>query len=119
MVTGRAGKVRWGCVVSLALLAVGIYYGIPIGRTYIEYYQMKDEMKVQANFAVNIDDDTIRRRLRAKADELGLPPEAGRITIRRRSRPREVVISTTWPDTVALPFYRMPVTFRPEVRAGL
>jgi hypothetical protein len=119
MVTGRAGKMRWGCLVSLALVAIAIYFGIPIGRTFFQYYQMKDEMKVQANFAVNIDDDTIRRRLRAKAEELGLPIEAGRVSIRRRSRPREVVISTTWPDTLVFPLYRLPVTFKPEVRAGL
>jgi hypothetical protein len=119
MVTGRAGKVKWGCLVSLALVAIAVYYGVPIGKTYVQYYQMKDEMKVQANFAVNIDDDTIRRRLRAKAEELGLPVEAGRVSILRRSRPREVVISTSWPDTLALPLYRLPVTFKPEVRAGL
>jgi hypothetical protein len=119
VVTGQAGKIRWGCVVSLLLVAAAVYYGIPIGKTYIQYYAMKDEMKAQANFAVNIDDDAIRRRLRAKADELELPSEARRITIRRRSRPREVVISTSWPDTLNLLFYRMPVTFKPEVRAGL
>lgn len=119
MVTGRAGKVRWGCLVSLALLAAAIYYGVPIARTYLDYYQMKDEMNVQARFAVNINDDAIRRRLQAKAEELGLPAEAGRITIRRRPRPREIVITTTWPDTLRLPFYQIPITLRPEARAGL
>jgi hypothetical protein len=119
MVTAPAGKVRWGCLASVALLAIVIYYSIPVGQTYIQYLRMKDEMKAQANFAVNIDDDTIRRRLWAKVDELGLPREARRINIRRRSRPREIVITTTWADTLNLPFYRWPVTLRPEVRAGL
>jgi hypothetical protein len=119
MVTGRAGKVRWGCLFSLALLGVVIYYGIPASRSFIQYYRMKDEMQAQANFAVNIGDDAILRRLRAKADELTLPREAREIVIRRRSRPREVVITTSWPDTLRLPFYRVPITFRPEVRAGL
>jgi hypothetical protein len=119
VVSGRAGKVKWGCLASLALAAVAVWYSIPIGKTYLTYFSMKDEMKVQANFAVNIDDDTIRRRLRAKVDELNLPTEARRISIRRRSRPREVVISTSWADTLNLPFYRLPITFKPEVRAGL
>jgi hypothetical protein len=119
MVSGRAGKVRWGCLATVAVLAVAVWYSIPLGKTYLQYYRLKDEMKAQANFAVNIDDETIRRRLRAKVDELELPPEARRITIRRRSRPREVIITTSWPDTLSLPFYRLPVTFRPEVRAGL
>jgi hypothetical protein len=103
----------------VVLVAAGIYYGIPIARLYIDYYQMKDEMQVQARFAVNIDDDAIRRRLRAKAEELGLPPESRRISIVRRSRPREIVITTTWPDTLRLPLYKRPITLRPEARAGL
>lgn len=119
MVTGRAGKVRWGCLVSLALLAAVIYYGLPVGQTYLKYYQMKDEMKVQARFAVNIDDEAIRRRLRVKAEELGLPPEARHISIRRRTRPREIVITTSWQDTLRLPFYEIPLTLKPEARAGL
>jgi hypothetical protein len=119
MVSGRSGKVRWGCLFSLAVLGLCIYYGIPIGQSFIQYYRMKDEMQVQANFAVNIGDDAIRRRLSAKADELKLPADARRVSIRRRSRLREVVISTSWPDTLNLPLYRFPITFRPEVRAGL
>jgi hypothetical protein len=119
MVTDRSGKARWGCLVSLALLGLCIYYGIPIGRSFIQYFRMKDEMQVQANFAVNISDDAIRRRLWAKVEELRLPAEARRISIRRRSRPREVVISTSWLDTLNLPLYRLPFTFKPEVRAGL
>jgi hypothetical protein len=116
---GQAGKVRVGCLVTLALLAGIIYYGVGAGQGYLRYYRMKDEMGVQARFARNLGDDEIRSRLRAAATELGLPRDAQRFTIRRRGRPREIVISTTWPDTIVLLLYRLPVTYRPEVKAPL
>jgi hypothetical protein len=115
----RRGKTRWGCLLTLVLLGVGIYYGIGIVQSYLRYYQLKDEMTVQARYAVNIDDDAIRRRLRAKADELALPAEAKRFSIRRRSRPREIIITTSWQDTLSLPFYHLLWTYRPEVREKL
>lgn len=115
----RRGKVKLGCLLTLALLGAGIYLSITNVRTYINYWAMKDEMRVQAQFANNLDDESIRRRLRAKADELQLPPDARRITIRRRTRPREIVIATEWQVTLDLLVTRVPLTFRPEVRQQL
>lgn len=108
-----------GCLFTLLLLAVAVYYGIDIGGKYLRYYQMLDEMKVQARFAPNLSDDVIRRRLRAKADQLNLPPDARKITIRRRARPREIFITTSWQDTLVLPFVRHVTTFQPEAREPL
>jgi hypothetical protein len=115
----RRGKIKLGCVLTLALLGAGVYLTIANIRTYIDYWAMKDEMRVQAQFANNLDDQSIRRRLRAKADELQLPPEARRITIRRRTRPREIVISTQWQVTLKLLVTGVPLTFSPEVRQQL
>jgi hypothetical protein len=115
----RSGKVKLGCLLTIALLAAGVYVSIVNVPTYISYWAMKDEMNTQAQFAVNLDDETIRRRLRAKADELQLPAEARRIAIRRRSRPREIVISTQWDVTLNLLLVQVPLTFRPEVHQEL
>jgi len=118
-IRGRAGKVAVKFLVTLAVLAAAVYYGIGAVGSYVRYYQMKDETRVQARFASNLTDDAIRRRLRTKATELQLPSEAQRITIRRRARPREIVVTVSWPDTVVLPFYRWAHTYRIEVRAPL
>jgi hypothetical protein len=115
----RRGKIRLGCLLTLAVLGAGTYFTITNVRTYINYWAMKDEMRTQAQFANNLDDESIRRRLRAKADELQLPPEARRITIRRRTRPREIVIGTEWQVTLNLLVTGVPVTFKPEVRQQL
>jgi hypothetical protein len=115
----RAGKIPVKLLVSLAALGGLGYYGFDAGRGYLAYYQMHDEMLVQARFAVNLTDEDIRRRLRAKAAELRLPPAAQKITIRRRGRPREIIVSTSWPDTIILPFYQLPFTYRAEAKAPL
>ena len=119
VVLGRRGASRIGCLFTLLLVAVGGYYAANRGGVYWRYYQMKDAMRAEARLAPSIDDDVIRRRLVARADELGLPREAQRFRIRRRSRPREIVISTEWQETIELPFVQRVLTMRPEVRAQL
>ncbi|HEX9729784.1 MAG TPA: hypothetical protein VGA37_14900 [Gemmatimonadales bacterium] len=110
---------RTGCLFGLLVVAAVAYWGADIGSKQIRYVRMRDSMKEQARFATNLDDAVIRRRLRATAESLNLPVEAQRITIRRRSRPREVVISTSWQDTLSLPFYQYILPRSPEVRERL
>lgn len=115
----RAGKLPVRFLVTLAVMGILVYLAIAPARGYLRYYRMKDEMQVQARFATNSTDDDIRRRLRTKATELGLPADAQRITVRRRGRPREITVSTSWTDTVSLVVYALPITYRPQVRAPL
>ncbi len=116
---GDAGKSRAGCLLTLLLLILVAYYGFGIGQVYYKYWRLKDEMRTQARLAPGIDDDTIRRRLQRKVEELQLPEEARRLRIRRTVRPREISISTTYQDTLHLPLYRYPVTLTPEARQPL
>ncbi len=115
----QRGKRRLGCLITLLLLTASGYYGVEVGTAYLKYYRMVDEMNVQARFAPNLDDGMIRRRLRRKATELQLPPDAQKITIRRRSRPREIIIRISWLDTLDLPFTLYIKEFTIEVRESL
>jgi hypothetical protein len=115
----RRGKTRIGCLLSLLVFAVVVYYGVGVGGVYLQYWRLLDDMHSQANYAPNIDDATILRRLRSTVEELKLPPEARNITIRRTTRPREIVIRTEYKRALRLPFYQLVVTFKPEVRASL
>ena len=118
-VGNRRGKSRLGCLIWLLVLSVVGYYGFAIGQQYLTYYQMLDEMQVQARFAKDLDDDVIRRRLVTKANELDLPIEARQFVIRRREGAREVVITTSWPVFLEVPFYAYRTTFRPTARGAL
>jgi hypothetical protein len=115
----RPGKLSLGCLFTLLILGGLVYYGLGAGASYLRYWQMLDEMKSQARFAPTLDDPVIRRRLVTKAQELELPNEATRFVIRRLARPREIVITTRWQDTIDLPFYNWVITFKPEARALL
>ena len=115
----RRGKSRIGCLITIMLLVVGSYYGFNLGAVYVRYWLFKEEIKTQARLAPSIDDATIRRRVRVKADQLGLPDEARQVTIRRTQRPREIVISTTYQEVIDLPFFHYTFTLTPEVRTPL
>jgi hypothetical protein len=58
-------------------------------------------------------DSAIRARLRAVADSLGLPSEAGRATIRRGGN--RIVISASYGEVVELPLFVHEFRFAPRV----
>lgn len=115
----RRGKVSTGCLLSLLLFVAAGYYGVGIGSTYLKYWQLLDEMRSQARLAPGLNDDVIRRRLVTRAEELDLPAQARRFTIRRLARSREIVIRTSWQERLEVPFYAFVVTLSPEARAQL
>ncbi len=88
MSRNRRGAGSRGCLISFLLLAVALYYGINIGEVWYRYQQMEEEMTSQARMAPGISDHVIRRRLQAKADALGLPPEARKFSIIRSGQAR-------------------------------
>lgn len=115
----RAGRARPGCLL-LVLVAVAVaYFAADNANIYLEYVQMLHEMRVQAHFAVRQTDETIQKKLVAKAEELGLPDEARHFTIQRTVNPSEIIISTTWEETLELPYYRYRITLHPVVREQL
>src|SRR5438046_8031400 len=116
----RGGASSTGCLVSLLFLVGALYYGVNIGELYFRYYRLLDEMQTQAQLAAALDDGTIRRRIQAEAQEIGLPDEAQRITIvRRASPPREIVIETWYSETVKLPLFTHTFKFHPRASQPL
>jgi hypothetical protein len=100
----EAGKVKWGCLFTLVVLAAGIYYGYDFLQVRLRYYNILDTVKTQANFASALDDNLIKRRLVARSDSLGLPLGTREWTVRRTFNPRQIFISATYRDSVVLEF---------------
>lgn len=96
------GAGRFGTLLFLLFVAACIYFGIPIGETYWQYVQFRDEVQQQALVAPSVSDATIRKRLEGKADELGLPAEAKAITIDRKVGER-IIISVSYEVPIQLP----------------
>lgn len=115
----RRGTSSRGCLFSLLILMVALYYGINIGEVWYRYYQMQDEMRSQARLAPGISNGVIRRRLRTKAEDLGLPPEARDIDIQRSGEHRRITIESEYSESVDLPFFNHTFLFNPRAEAPL
>jgi hypothetical protein len=96
------------------MLAVTVaYFGFNIGEVYFRFYRLRDAMTQESRFAHNRDDETIRIRLAAVADSMGLPEEATRFQIRREAR--RITISTDYSEHVELPMFVREFRFHPRV----
>ena len=111
------GRGRLGCLFFVLIVAVVVYYGIPLVRMYWKYYRLTDEMRTTARFAPSMQDEEVLRRLRATVDELELPAEAKRFAILRTPIPIRVTIRTQYHVVIELPFHNRIVTLRPAAEA--
>ena len=116
---GRRGASSTGYLVSLLILVAVLYYGVNIGEVYFRYYRLLDEMQTQAQLAAALDDGTIRRRIQATAQDIGLPDQAQSIRIVRRASPREIAIEAQYSETIHLPLFTHTFTFHPKATQPL
>ena len=112
MVSSRAGRTKFGCLVSLLLLVTVIYFAINVGEPYLRYYRYLDGMKQEARFSARFSDEEIQQRLAALADSLGLPEAAGRVRVRRASN--RISISTSYYERVEMPLIVRDILFSPQ-----
>ncbi len=111
----RRGGSTLGCLVSLLVFVAALYYGIHIGEVYWRYYQICDEMKVNARVAPNLADDVIQRRLQAKVQEVFGDDMVMKFQIIRGGRSRTITIQTQYRDSVSLPLFKRSFELKPRV----
>jgi hypothetical protein len=104
-----------GCLFTALILVAILYYGVDIGRVYWNYYRLEDEMQTSARFAVTQSDEQILKHLVGVSEDLGLPAEARKFSIRRTEHPPMVTIKTSYRVELELPFHRRTLIMRPEV----
>ena len=122
MVSGsRRGASSSGCLFTLLIFVAVLYYGVNIGEVYFRYYRLLDEMQTETRLAAGLDDGTIRRRIQAAVEEIGLPDSAGgrQLQIRRTASPREIIIETRYSESVSLPFFNHRFSFNPRASQPL
>jgi hypothetical protein len=113
--SGQRGASTLGCLFSMALFLVALYYGVHVGGIYWRYYQLLDDMRQQAIFARQNTDDVIQGRLTAQADSLlGNSP---RFRIQRANG--RVLIDTEYSESVDLPLLKRTFTLRPRAEEPL
>ncbi|MFN0177210.1 MAG: hypothetical protein ACKVZ0_00305 [Gemmatimonadales bacterium] len=115
MVRRDRGASMLGCLVSLVLTMVVLYYGAAFGRVWWRYWEILDRMKSAARFAQSETDAQILRRLQLDADEIGLPADAKRFRVLRTRGPMTISITTTYTEKVTLPLINRSFAFNPAV----
>ena len=109
----RRGAGKFGCLLTLLVVAAALYFGVNAFEKYYAYLQYKDAMAQEARFAHNRDDNAIRLRLAALVDSLGLPDEAARVVVNRDAA--RIVIKTSYTERVELPLFVRELHFEPQV----
>lgn len=103
MVMSRKGSGSLGCLGSILILVVVLYFAVLFGEPWMRYRQFQDQMKTSARFAVSIPDSVIRVRLVALADSLGLPARAKRVKINRNPMRQRITITSSYEEILKLP----------------
>jgi hypothetical protein len=98
VVRPRIGATKFGCLLYLLFVSALLYVGIPIGETYFRYQEYKDGMRQELRFRSNLPNDKIRMHLKLQADSLGLPPEAGDVTVHRQGN--QISVESEYDETL-------------------
>lgn len=117
MVTPRRGTSSLGCLFSLLIAAVAIYFGVNVGEAYWRFYQFQDDMRQEVRFSAHSSDDAIVTRLKAAADSLQLPDAASDITINRLDK--TISVESEYNESVELPMYVRAIHFHPRAEGPL
>lgn len=109
------------CLVSLLIFVAVLYYGVNIGQVYFRYYRLLEEIQTQARLSPGLDDGTIRRRIQAKIEEIGVPDSAGgrQLRVLRTASPRQILIETHYSELVSLPLFNHSFSFHPRTTQPL
>ena len=108
----RLGRSSLGCLFMVLIAAAVGYFGVNAGESYWRFFQFRDAMEQEAKFARQKTNDQILTRLRAAADSLGLPQEAGMISIRRTAD--SISIGADYDEHVEMPMYVKAIHYRPR-----
>lgn len=115
--TPRRGASSLGCLFTLLIVAVVVYFGVNIGEVYWRFYEFQDDMKQEVRFASSSTNDRILLRLKAQADSLDLPDDAHDISIRRTDK--QISIEAEYYERLELPMFARDVLFHPHAEGPL
>ena len=109
---GRRGAGKIGCLLTLLIVAAVLYFGVNAFEKYYAYLQFKDAMAQEIRFRSFLPDERIKANLRAIADSLGLPEDAGIVTVTRNRG--LMTIESHYEELIELPGYTKEVHFEPK-----
>lgn len=112
MVTARRGAIKLGCLLNLLIISAVLYFGVNAGEKYMAYLRYKDAMAHELRFRAKLPDHQLRNRFKTIADSLGLPADAGIVTITRKAG--QITVESHYEEMIDLPLYKKEVHFEPR-----
>ena len=112
----RAGGSSLGCLFTLLVVATVLYFGLHIFEVYWRYYQFEDALKQEVRFAANNTDTQIKKHLRAIADSLGLPEDAGQVSVVRHKQ--DISIDADYFERIEWPLHAREHHFTPHAEGS-
>ncbi len=107
------GRIRFGLILGLAVLAVGLYAGVQFAAQYWAYWNLKEEAERQTlDLAVRDNPsqyESARRVLVSRAQEFDVTLDPQEISITSVSG--QITISFSFDRTIEVPGYSHPLTF--------
>lgn len=114
MVTPRRGATKLGCLVYVVLVAAVLYFGVHVGQVYFRYLEYKEAMQQELRFRTLHTDDQIKTRFKSLADSLGLPEEAGDVTVTREAG--VIRLEAQYTEVIDLRFLQRQIRFEPRAK---
>lgn len=97
---------------TLLIISAVVYFGIPAAEVYWRYLHYRDAMRQEVRFRSALPNDQLKTRLRLIADSLGLPEDAGMVTIKRDKR--VITIESHYEEMLDLPLMKRELHFEPR-----
>jgi hypothetical protein len=113
----RPGRSTLGCLFLLLVVTAVGYFGVNVGEVYARYYRLRDAMHQEVRFARSRTDADIKRRLQAFADSVGLPAEAGQVSVKRAGN--SISVWSEYDERVELPLFVRDFHFAPSAEGEL
>lgn len=110
----RRGATKLGCLMSLLIVAAVGYFGSQAGEKYWAFFNYQDAMKQEATYRSQQPIPKLRARLRFVADSLGLPEDAGIVSIKRTAH--EIFIEAHYDEVIELPGFKRDIHFEPKAQ---
>ena len=114
MVRSRRGATKVGCLMTMLVMAAIGYFGANAGDKYLRFRKYQDAMEQEVRFRAQQPIPQIRARLRALADSLGLPEDAGIVNVKKTGR--QILIEAHYDETFDLPGFKREVHFEPRAQ---
>jgi len=101
--------VTLGCLLWVLVIAAVAYFGVGVAEVYVKHANYKDVMAQEIRFRGKQPDYQLKNRFIFLADSLGLPPDAGIVTITRRQG--RITVTSHYDQTIDLPGKKKDIHF--------